>query len=365
MRLSHLGDVVHSLPVFHALRQAWPRALIAWAVQPEFAPLVEQLSGLDRVILFARHGGPSAWWHMRRDLRRFRPDWTIDAQGNLKSAAVTWLSGAARRSGWAARDWTEPLGSIVLTDPAPPLAVPGKPHAVDRNLHLAAYVAGPQAVLNHTHPRSWLKIGKDELEAGRGRLAALFPNTSAPAVLLQVAGPGDVRSWPLENQRLLLERLARSGTPVLAISGPAEEASGRRLEEELVGYQEVKHWVGQRGLPELAGLLAAAAERGARFVGCDSGPLHLAIACGLPVICLAGPQDAARTGPWPPPGPDSIHQVLRAPQTLYCAPCLARQCARTEGLLCMEGIEVEAVINLLGLSPARVHVQLEPTAGDQ
>ena len=57
VRLSHLGDVVHALPVYHALRRAFPEARVAWAVQEEYAELLEPLPGLTRTFRFERRGG--------------------------------------------------------------------------------------------------------------------------------------------------------------------------------------------------------------------------------------------------------------------------------------------------------------------
>src|SRR5262249_19112540 len=108
VRLSHLGDVVHALGVFHALHAAYPRAEIGWAIQPAFAGLLEGLPGLARVLVFERRGGLAAWLALRRELARFRPDWTVDAQGNAKSGAVAWLSRAPRRVAPARADWQEP-----------------------------------------------------------------------------------------------------------------------------------------------------------------------------------------------------------------------------------------------------------------
>ena len=67
VRLSHLGDVVHALPVFHALRGAHPRARIGWAVQREFAGLLEGLPGLDEVLDFERRGGARAWLELSEE----------------------------------------------------------------------------------------------------------------------------------------------------------------------------------------------------------------------------------------------------------------------------------------------------------
>jgi len=72
VRLSHLGDVVHALGVFHALHAAFPSAEIGWAVQPEFAGLLDGLPGLARVFHFERRGGLAQirFRPLRGDLQR-------------------------------------------------------------------------------------------------------------------------------------------------------------------------------------------------------------------------------------------------------------------------------------------------------
>jgi len=344
VRLSHLGDVLHALPVYHALRLARPEASLAWAVQPEFAGLLRGLPGLVRTLPFRRRGGARAWLDLRRHLRSFAADWAVDAQGNAKSAAVTWLSGAPRRSGWHPSLWTEPLAARVLNDRTAPLEVDGPLHAVRRALHLARHLA-PE-VMPEDLPAALLALNDHELAGAERRYEELLGQAVAP-VLLQLSAPGDVRSWPVEHQLELLRRLDREGRDVLVLSGPGEAALGRRVAEELAGAPRLRHWVGQRALRELAALFRVAGARGARLVSVDTGPLHLAAACELPVLGLAGPQDARRTGPWPLPGADSPHRVLRAPEPLYCAPCLRRHCERPQGVACMEGIRPEAVIRAL------------------
>ena len=118
VRLSHLGDVVLALPLFHALRARFPAAELAWVVQREFAPLVEPLPGLARTIRFDRRGGLRGWLELRRELAEFSPDLAIDAQGNLKSGFALACSGAATRVGMARADWREPLGRFALTESA-------------------------------------------------------------------------------------------------------------------------------------------------------------------------------------------------------------------------------------------------------
>ncbi|MCA8981522.1 MAG: glycosyltransferase family 9 protein [Planctomycetes bacterium] len=331
VRLSHLGDVIHALPVFHALRAAHPDARIAWVVQPEFAGLLKDLEGLDECIPFERRGGATAWLRLHARLAAFGADWAIDAQGNWKSAMVALASGAARRSGSHRADWRERSAATSANDRAP-RCVRG-PHAVDRMLTLAEHVAPGVPLPSGPH----LAVSPEVLAEGRTQLDERLASRAAPSILA-LGRSGDPRAWPESHVADCATELVRAGAPVLIVSGPAESDTGARLAASL-RVPGVAHWVEQRGLTQLAGLFAAAAERGGTLLASDSGPAHLAAAVGLPVICLSGPQDAARTGPWPVPGPASPHRVLRAELEPDCAPCFARTCSHPQGPVCMSGID--------------------------
>ena len=95
---------------------------------------------------------------------------------------------------------------------------------------------------------------------------------------------------------------------------------------------------GKTSLKQLAGLL-----RKARLlISNDSGPVHLAVAVGTPVVALFGPTDPIRTGPYiTSMGRNPItHTVIRKP--VECSPCLSRWC-RVGDHRCMMQIEVDEV----------------------
>jgi heptosyltransferase-1 len=214
------------------------------------------------------------------------------------------------------------------------------PHAVDRVLALAREVCGGEV-----EARFDLELSRDERARGDELVARFLPETK-DAVILALGTPDDVRAWPAEHAANLARRLAANGRSVVVLSGPTERESGAKVELELAGVERVRHWVGQRGLRELAAFFAAAAARGARFVGCDSGPMHLAWTSGLRVICLEGPQSAERTGPWPQ-GDGSPHVALTARVPPACVPCFARTCEHPNGNVCMRDLAVDDVFEAL------------------
>jgi ADP-heptose:LPS heptosyltransferase len=332
VRLSHLGDVVCAMPVFHALRAAYPRAALGWALESEFAGLVRGLPGLEHAFCLERRGGLAAWRGLRRELCAFDAELAVDAQGNMKSAAVLLLSGARRRVGLAPAEWRERTGARVLTEHAPPS---GATHVIERMFALAHHVGGGSP------RRADLDLAPHELDAARRELAALFPapgGARCGITILHLSRTADIRAWPREHYRSLATLLAERDTPVLCVSGPAEEEAGLALARELGGGRALRHMVGQRDLRALAALFAAAAEGGGRFLGVDSGPMHLACAAGLAVVCLEGPQEGARTGPWTLAGA-APECVVRAREGPECAPCLRRRCDHREGPVCMRAID--------------------------
>jgi ADP-heptose:LPS heptosyltransferase len=339
VRLSHLGDVVHALGVFQALHAAFPSAEIGWAVQTEFAGLLRGLPGLARVFLFERHGGPAAWIRLARELAAFRADWAVDAQGNTKSAAAIWLSRAPRRVAPHRADWQEPWAAWSAREHAPALVPPAR-HALQRMENLARQlVPGVELPL-----RSDAGLSASEVERGEHALEQLLSTNPGRAVLVHLSSPEDVRGWPGERWAELVHALRQRGRGVLLLSGPGETALGQALVGQFERDEGVAHWVGQRGLRELAALFTAAARRGLALVSCDSGPMHLAAAHGMRVIALEGPQDGARTGPWPPARGHSVVRSARAPE---CAPCLKHRCHHREGPVCMRGIGAQDVLAAL------------------
>lgn len=304
VRLSHLGDVVCGLPVLHALRSARPGARLGWVVQAEFAPLLEVLPGLE-LVRFDRSGGLGAWIDLRRALRAFGPHATLDVQGNAKSAAAAWLSGAPRRYGPRREEWQEPWAARAT----PLLAgAAAGPHPVQRAVAVAEAALGQPV-----EARTDLPLPAALRQRGARLLEQLLPDRGRPRRLVHPGREGDARTLPARALTEVLREL-QAEEDLLVVTGPAEAEVGAGLAETLPSGPGLAHLVGQRGLPELAGLLHAAGEAGLRLLVGDSGPAHLAASVGVRTDTWFGPTDPLKTGPWPPMGSaDSGHRAHRAP----------------------------------------------------
>ena len=89
--LSAVGDVVHALPVVHAIKRAHPRARITWLLQDAGAALLEGHPAVDEILLFRRKAGLAGFIQMARQLRDRPFDVVLDLQCYFKATVLTAL----------------------------------------------------------------------------------------------------------------------------------------------------------------------------------------------------------------------------------------------------------------------------------
>jgi heptosyltransferase-1 len=282
VRLSAIGDCIHGLPVLCALRDALPSAHLSWVVEGRTADLLRCHPALDAVVQLRRRWlkSPFAIWQARRQLRALRPDVAIDLQGLTKSAIAAWLSGAPTRVGFGGRDGRE-LASWLNNTLVEPLMT----HVIDRNLELLS----PLGIIPDD-VRFGLPPFGDNVAIGR---FVRDRGLDTGFALLNVGAGWPSKRWPADRfaqvARYLGERYhVRS---VVAWAGDEER---RCADQIIVGAGGFAHMAPPTTLLELAALC----QRAKVFIGCDTGPLHLAAAIGTPSIGLYGATSARRNGPY-------------------------------------------------------------------
>jgi heptosyltransferase-1 len=298
VRTSALGDVVHALPVLTALRRHLPEAEIGWVVEEAMAPLLEGHPDLDRLLIVRlRTWRRRPWARAHREqtlafvrqLGDFGADVVLDLMGNHKAGVISALTMADRRIGLARAHRREPSSALWISEGVDPKADGVEAtHAVDRGLALLSALGLPDEAPDFAPAR--LLRGAPATVDGRE------PGSAAPYVLLLPgAGWGNKRYPAAWWGRVAHEVGERTGIVTWAAPGPGEEPLAREALSASGGWIQAVH---ANRLPELATVL-----RHARLVvGGDTGPLHLAHALGTPVLCLMGPTDPYRSGPYGDPG---------------------------------------------------------------
>jgi heptosyltransferase I len=336
VRLSAMGDVLHTLPAVHALREAFPQVFIGWLIEERWAellcapgaprrggrsalqPLVDEVHTVN---LKAWRKSPFSLSTLQRvatvwnDVRDTHYDVAVDLQGAMRSAVLARWSGARVVLGAA-----EPRESPASLWYTRKVVAHGR-HVIEQNLSVARALSkrpmkptGESSCDLPHDPQAELRIGQRLGELGIDEFAILNPG----------AGWGAKR-WPAERYGEVARGLADRGVRSILNYGPGEEELMRAAEAASGGTAMAMRC----SITELIALT----QRARLFVGGDTGPLHLAAALRVPVVGIYGPTDPARNGPY---GTQSI--VLRNAESVTSH---ARRAATEAGLL---GIRSEAVI---------------------
>jgi ADP-heptose:LPS heptosyltransferase len=317
VRLSSIGDVVHTLPALAALHRAGWEA--GWVVEPPARVLLEHNPLLAQVVVaparqaFAWSGALSALGAVRGQ----RYDAALDFQGLWKSAAWARLAGARRTIGWERAARREAGSELLLHETVTRV---GGGHVIDKNLALLGPL-GIDAVGLREFPLPFSAEAVARVDAG---LAGLRGEELA---LLNPGGGWASKLWPAERFGQLARALRGLGLQSLVSWGPGEEALADRVVAASDG-------AAARSFPTTLLDYVELARRARLVVAADTGPLHLACAVGTPVVALFGPTDPARNGPF---APEDV--VVR--RTPPCAPCYSRSCTRHAGV--MDAISLEEV----------------------
>jgi len=342
VKLSSLGDVIHCLPSLDALRHRFPEAKIDWLVEQQNADILQGHPHINSLIILSRKSWMKRPWQIRkiypeirdfiRDLRSTDYDMVIDFQGLFRSGFLVGLSRGKRKIGF---DRVREKAHVFYNEKVPLSTL--DQHAVTRYLEIPRYLGA-----NLGKPEFFLPIPKEDEDYANNLLEQLFKNSKNIKKIINInpnaRWPSKI--WPWERFRALIKELSLKGYAVILVGGPNDR---NRMDKAFHGIGEnVYNLAGQTSLK----VLAAIFRRGDCLVTNDSGPMHLAVAVGLPIIAFFGPTNPLRTGPFEWENGRKKNIVLSC--GVDCAPCYQKACAHRR---CLEGISVDEVLNALEQLP--------------
>ena len=304
-----------ALPAMAAVRRAFPASKLAVAAPASVSPIFEESTSFnpDEIIVLRGSVLESA------AIRAGGFDAALLLPNSFGSAWQTRQAGVPERWGYSGnlRGW------MLTRSVARPK---GKQHQsryyldLVRGLGLEALDDIPRMTIR---PETLRRAG--ELLARHG-----VPDGATIVGFAPGAAYGHAKRWPPARVAELIARVRREYDAVSVIVGAAgDRAAGREIESSLPAVARVVNLIGRTDLRLLAGLLA----RCGAFVSNDSGAMHLAAACGVPVAAIFGPTDERVTSPL------GDHDVLI--HQVFCRPCMLRDCPIDHR--CMRGVTVDAV----------------------
>lgn len=289
VRLSALGDIVHTWPLAEAIRGIDPKVHLTWTVEERLLPLVEGHPAVDTVITVKSGEWRRKPWSvrtrmetaaLRTRLHELQPELVLDPQGVLKSAVLSRWTGAPRRVGLA-RPWRrERLAGLAYTETISGAAAGC--HVVATNLEFVRALGSEPPQI--TPPEgSWL------LHRVRERVPSGPWQNRSYAVLLPGVG-GAHKILPIQTLGAVAGSLDSLDLATVVAWGPGER---QRAAEVVEAGGDGVHLAPPTDLEELTAMLGEAAI----VIGGDTGPLHVAASLGVPTLGVFLASDPRRNGP--------------------------------------------------------------------
>ncbi|MFO0697625.1 MAG: lipopolysaccharide heptosyltransferase II [Nitrospira sp.] len=324
-----IGDAVMCEPALRGLRSLFPDAEVTMLAKSVVAELFSAAPELNRVLVYddkGAHAGISGKWELAGLLRRYGFDFAVLFQNAFEAAFIAWLAGVPQRYGYATDGRV-----FLLTEP---VAVPERRQSV----HQVEYywnLLKPLG-LSGSAPLPTLHVRTEESHALEVRLAALGSGDSDIMIGINPGSTyGRAKRWLPERFAEVASRLAGQighdeGRPavVVILGAKGEESLGEEIASRINGRSVVLS--GGTTIRELMAVVT----RCRLLITNDTGPMHVAAACGVPVVAVFGPTDSRTTAPY-----GRERSVVR--EAVDCAPCLLRECPIDHR--CMTRISVDRV----------------------
>ena len=290
VKLSSIGDIVHALPAVAAVRRSMPGAEISWVVEARSAEIVRGCPVVDDVIEIdtrSMRGGKMIenivldMSKQAKLIRRHKYDIAIDFQGLLKSAVIAKVSGATRSVGFSRAALREPASRYLLTNT---VDVPEKIHVIRKNLHLAAGALGFE--YDDTNIEFPIATSAEHVAEAE----AIIDKSGERFAILNPGGGWVTKLWHAEKFGRLADRIwAEYGMISVVATGPNEVELAEKVATASTTGTLILTQPSLKGFYELA-------KSSAVYVGGDTGPTHIAVAAGAPVVGLFGPTEWWRNG---------------------------------------------------------------------
>ena len=323
INITRMGDLVQMGTLLQRLQHEWPGAEVDLVVDTRFAPVAKLLPHLRHIVSYDFHrlvdesrAQTKDVVTLYQDMTRWatplveaRYDRVVNLTFNRRSGLLASYVGGKEIRGIAApKD-----GDVTIHNPW--MAYLTDVHHERRFNHfnlvdiyaLGGSGVGPFAPLS-------LNIAPETAQWARDFLAS-HGGQQLPWVAVQVGASDPMKAWRPELFGQTLAALSRQAQVGYVFIGTEEERKAIQLAQttyrKMGGTSPLCDAVGKTSLPQLAAVLAQCR----LLLTNDTGPMHLAVGVGTPVIDLSvGHVEFRETGPY---GPG--HWIVQP--DLGCAPC--------------------------------------------
>ena len=280
LRLSALGDISHTLPLFHTIRQAWPNTKITWVIGKVEYELVKTLKDVE-FIIFDKNDGLSAYKKLRTTLKNRQFDVLLHMQMSLRASLISLLIKAKVKVGF----------DKVRAKDAQWLFTNKKIQAKDKEHVIESFFGFTQAIGISEKNISWdVPLSNEEILSAKKIL-----NNDNKYIIISPCSSKAYRNWNTKGYAAVADYIQEKYNFDIVITGGNSDIE-KRFASEIIQYctSKPKNLVGKTSIRELLSVI-----KGAEFmISPDSGPAHMATAMNTPVIGLYATTNPDRARPY-------------------------------------------------------------------
>lgn len=281
VRLSALGDIVHSAIVLQFIKEKFPSAQIDWIIEKSMAPVLENNPDINRIIpielkKFKKTKKLSDLLKQIKTLRALDPyDYVIDMQGLLKSAIATkFIKGESY--GYDKESIREGIASYLYNHT---FSLEYDMNTIDRNVGLVSQALELGLTSQDIYEKKPFLFYKDEDDA-----IAKYLSKEKKNIVFVIGSTWPSRNYPKEKFAQLANELKEN---ILIIWGSEMEKADAQFIAQHSRHAKVMPRIDLNSVKALI-------DKSDLLIGNDTGPTHIAWGMNRPSITLFGPTPVSR-----------------------------------------------------------------------
>ncbi|QQK62025.1 glycosyltransferase family 9 protein [Shewanella sp. LC6] len=279
LRLSAIGDVCHAVAMVQAIQRQYPQLKITWVIGKLEYQLLKHLPGIEFVI-FDKSQGWRSYLNLHKALKGRRFDVLLHMQVALRATLASLAISAKVRVGFD-RARAKEGQWLVTNHRVEPLA---EPHVLDGFMGFAKAIG-----VSDITPSWNIPVPQADTEFAQRQIA-----DGEKVLVICAAASKAERNWLPERYAAVAQHAVNKGYRVILCGGPT--ALEKTLADDIANACSAKldNLVGKTSLTQLLVLL----KRASLVLAPDTGPAHMAVTQGTPVIGLYAHSNPSRTGPY-------------------------------------------------------------------
>lgn len=283
--LMHLGDVILTTPFLEVLRKAAPESHITYVMDEKLQDVMKYNPNIDRLVLVDKKGRHNSIRGLNQVAREIcksgRPDILINLHPNERTSYLAWKVGAKVTTGMSHFLFRPFMTQYTRLDRK-------TRHAADMYINVLEQL-GVSSLDNHglsiTTCPAW-----EETASTFYREHGLRPEDRLIGFNVGSAVPE--KRWPKERFGAVADYFNRKGYKTVFFGGPMDI----EMVDQVRAAMETQSIIatGEFSIGEVA----AAMKRCSLLITNDSGPMHIGISQGVPIVALYGPSNPMFYGPY-------------------------------------------------------------------